>query len=824
MPSSRNWNLMLMIMLLILFFMIKSNKAKAPGLKITNGVAFEKVAPISFLHSDLVVNRALPIIDYERVATIIRNRLDELSKHTCSQISQAKDDYEKPYLIRTHDVDFTKAARTCEIYGGYLPSLHDQDALIEFQLLLKEHDQEIPPKIWAGIIQDFPAKTYYYHRGGTFVRDTTSTPPDYTYLDHYCTANVRPIKKVDDSRNYDTAYEWYYDRDLTLNIQHPQCQTPKKEYYPAICIVPPREKTVRTAETLHEYCTTIARKHTRDLISVYNEFRPMLKQIDTLSIVTSNIGFGHKHRSQHQSVRRAITDTSSKIKIKQTPLCLTPINQTDLPFCQANAHRQRQKRLVSVALSAFGIARTIASEVNGQLQIQDLHQRLDDTNIRLDKVEGTLLDYSKELQLINDMTNKLQSRTDALERAINGLMQVQVIDDSFSKIIKRLYLHVRLVKNVVKGLIEKRTTTHILPYEDLSVLDSVLRREGIESYTSKDYNQMSAEITHANRTSLLLRIIIPLWEIEQYTVYKAYPIPDLSYKLIPRIEEQIVIMTSDKRQYATISDAQLSNCLSRGCKRPTLIKQSQLSTCGVAQILGKDTEYCQWDTYLPNSYFTRTEKGFIYAIPNPYNAIIKCPNNQQHDRQISNTGFLEIPAGCKASLLSLQGMHSVDITGPSGILEVAEVSVSEILDFIAKNVESPIEIRTTEFHSFKRMITTTLEDYQLVVTAYRNKHEIAIIVGILTTVLFCIIGLSCFYLKLYALEKTLPKDYHFKHVKEWLFYCCGRRAQYNVTSCDENVNMEDLRKYEVDEEEEMDTRTSSSNSTSQPQYDASTQN
>ena len=767
---------------------------KSTAIHIENGVAFEKVTPLHFVHSDLIVTRDLTILHFDQVLDKTRGRLERFKFDICGSLREAQQQLLLPRSIFTQSVVFSDAQRACTKEGGYLPSLATPEDREEVKQLLNTITTELPRYLWAGLSKSQTKKSYYWQKDNSFARDSTAIN-EFVHITGSCQHEYKYMHSIDEMLQYDYNWLWYLDHNATIFGRSPSCTTngqtnPK---YPAFCILPKRQQSVDITKKLEYYCEVIGGKHVEDLTVLKREITPLFNNLNKIiKQQKKDIGLVHSIANQHRPTRS-----------------INHYNCNDnMTFhdCQ----QQREKRFITT-VTTLGIARTVTSEIMGQVQLSNLNSRLDDHKIRLDILNGTVLDYKDELDRISHQTEAISKRLSLLEQQVDSLIRLQLISESFAKIIEHLYLHFNIVKNVITGLMEKRTTTHVLPYEDLGTLDTLLHDHKALSVTTKDYTRMTSELIKANFTHLTVQITIPLWETTAYNVYKLYTIPDLHHKLIPQSDEKIVVLSPDSRQYASLTDAQLTFCLTDGCKKPPLIKHTQLSTCGVAQIIGKDTNLCKWDYYPPPVFFERTERGFIYALPHKYNAQIKCPTKYEDYPRviIEKSGFMEIPPGCKITLLSLKDTHSVDISGPRGELEAAELTTRNVSQLQSSDIVAPIAARTTEFYSLKQHFSDKLDNYAIIITAYKHQNTISLIIGITIALFVSIITTFCVYKRTIFLENQLIAEERRKSfIKNCLkcFKCC-QKTEYTPANInyDIDINIEnDPHAMELTESEDVD--------------------
>ena len=791
-------NKVIYITILLLELVLIKVKSETPNdLKITNGVAFEKVTPLSFIHSDLVVNRVIPIFDFATNINTIKIQVHNTEIKACGFVQDAYDNLKKLRTKFTKPLRFEDAHTACESLGGYLPSIAKPFDLDEYRQASYPIKTELPQMIWAGVIRDSYKRAYFYHRDQSFVRDTTSMKR-YIFINHNCHFQTREMHTADELINSDNNYYWYYDSNNTLYHRNPACQHEQQEYpqFKALCIIPPKSHAIKVAETLKRYCELITRKHLYNLNTLKWEIKPLFDSLDTIIQKQSIYGFVHKLKESKRPVRSLVTDNNKTPKVLNFT-CPPPIHVRNIKNCKLQTNSTRQSRSAfAVGLATFGIARAITQDVLGQIQINDLEFRLDDAVVRLDQLNNSVLNIADQIQTIDKKAALLELRLDAIESQVKGMMRLRIIDESFTKIVNNLYTHYLTIRNVITSLMERRTTVHVMPFNDLSILDALLRKQHIFSYTTKDYTKMETELVEVNRTHLSISIIIPLWENDKYMVYRVYPIPDLSYKLIPKIDANIVVMTPNNKQFTSLTFAQLGACLTNGCKRPPLSKQTQLSACGAGQIIGKSTDGCTWENFGPKRYFAQTERGFLFAVPNRYHVKVTCHNLPSFDTTIDKTGFLEIPAGCTADILSLTGSHSITIDGPKGFLEVDQIKSANIAELFVENVLAPVRVRMDEMYSFKKHITESIANYEILVDVYREQHTVALVLGGTIITLICCIMACCAYNKTTFLEHQLvPKKHQAHYFRKCKVWCPSNVRHYYYNSDDGN-EIENDKKHE----------------------------
>ena len=360
-------------------------------------------------------------------------------------------------------------------------------------------------------------------------------------------------------------------------------------------------------------------------------------------------------------------------------------------------------------------------------------------------------------------------------------MSMDFIDNSIERVFEYLHTHYLRVRDIVKSITERRATYDILPFKDLRTLDSLLLKNRIEGQTTKDYSRISAELLTVNHTYITIRITVPLWDVTPYRIYKFYAIPDLKYKLVPMLQETVAVVAPDNRQFAVLTEAQLAECLSDGCEKPPMTRQTQLSHCGAAQIIDKSTDACSWQHYVPEHYFAKTEHGFLYAVPHKYHATILCPKGVGYASSIRKTGYMDIPPGCVATLSSTETTHSIDIQGPKGILEVKEMVAHQVRVQETDGTLSPVSARTSDFYSLRIHVTDSLQQYEINSNAQRQENLIiSIILGSIAVVVVSI-GLFILTKRQRILESQIYQTYQPAINHTCLKYCCLWLPVYDST-------------------------------------------
>ena len=274
---------------------------------------------------------------------------------------------------------------------------------------------------------------------------------------------------------------------------------------------------------------------------------------------------------------------------------------------------------------------------------------------------------------------------------------------------------------------------------------------------------------------------MPLRDEEQYQVYKLYAIPDLKYQLKPRLEEKLVVMNHDSTRYMELTEMELFQCRTSGCNKPSLVRLSSISECGVAQILNKTTDTCGWEPISHDVSIIQTEKGVLYSIPNAYSCSVSC--NKQFAKRItvSNAGFIKLAPGCEATMLNLHGHQTYKIEGPPMIINLEKIEPIRFFDEMRmRKITSPVAKRLSEVYVIKKALDESISTYQ-VISEHRNKITryagliIFAAISVIGTIMVCAICLIC--KRIGSMGNTT--------LGQWLFPCCCNQTTNSESAINE---------------------------------------
>ena len=584
-------------LLLIVIILLSLNKARE--LKLTNGVAYEHLTTMNFIHNDIVINREIPILDFETELGHIFSEVVHLQNYGCNPIRDYYKQQTKVDYFLTGPIHYKDAAKSCEASGAYLPSLGDKHSASEFEELFEELGSGFPEKMFAGIIKDTQVRAYLFQGDKSPVRES-SRYIEYYYINKDCRIEHRRTRYIDDETyKHDDGFAWYYNKNNTLTCANMHCKDMKIPLQPAVCLKHANHQNLEVTNALGVKCDTIAKTFMQQITSFMSKMRPMFEELQILLANNSqatNLNYGPADEL-FRAVREVYEDIPIEIPENNTRIIRMP-------------DEFRPKRGGGAVLLTAGIVRTIAA-IAGYRRLQSLHSRLDDQHIRLDQLNGTLLDYSNELSSVKESLAYLTDRVGNLESQLLGLIKLDTLSISLTRILNNILMHYEKVRKIVTSLVEKRATVDVLPLPDLLAIDSVLAHNMIKCRTTKDYTRIIAEFKTATTTHMSIRIIVPLWDLNDYEVYKIYALPDLHYQLRPKIEGDVAVLSHDKRQYSIITGSQLASCLAQGCERPPCYNSHNYHVVASHKLLENHLIFVIGSILLQEQYLKRPNLDFF---------------------------------------------------------------------------------------------------------------------------------------------------------------------------------------------------------------------
>ena len=274
------------------------------------------------------------------------------------------------------------------------------------------------------------------------------------------------------------------------------------------------------------------------------------------------------------------------------------------------------------------------------------------------------------------------------------------------------------------------------------------------------------------------------------SIYKFYALPDLAARQIPKLEHDTFIIDKDQLHYFPIDEVMLSGCYKFPCKKPSLIRQTSVAGCGIAQFMGASLETCPWEQFAAPYLFHQTMEGFVYAIRVAYKVVTNCSGKRYRSKtvegKIMGYGYKKISPGCRTTLHPIgQGQGgSIRIEGPLGTLSVMveDLDKLKVKDTIFTEAISIIQaprftnmrnlsIIRNDFNASIYETFSKIKHLQKIKTKIFDSHKKRITNIIAITILSGIIGAVILIIIIVCLYKRLSAI-------KTLIYCSQQTAKF----------------------------------------------
>jgi len=186
----------------------------------------------------------------------------------------------------------------------------------------------------------------------------------------------------------------------------------------------------------------------------------------------------------------------------------------------------------------------------------------------------------------------------------------------------------------------------------------------------KPISELTSDVDQVTHQSFRLTTTIPVYEKEDFFLYRIFAIPDLTHGFVPEIPNPLVAMRDRGSTFIPLTELQLSLCQKNGCRAPAKETATTFAPCGVAQIVGQAITNCAWRPYADKHYITKYPQGLVFRFKTNATATVQCAEGLLTDFVLQDAGVLELPPGCKATI-HYQGLQS-HIDGPNQIMEARQ--------------------------------------------------------------------------------------------------------------------------------------------------------
>lgn len=282
-------------------------------------------------------------------------------------------------------------------------------------------------------------------------------------------------------------------------------------------------------------------------------------------------------------------------------------------------------------------------------------------SILLDQLQVTT---SRLTQQVNDLAGRVNS-LDRKFLFLSSMFQASSILNMLRSVVDRtrdaMDHGFLILEHIVDKSLTSETSAHLLPADQIRKVQvevSILSNAIIDP----EYQRMKSVIVSDPDNPEYLRAIVNVAALSRkhYELVELVPVPLFKGNQViqPSLSHKAAILNNEEGLFIPLDPREMNNCIkNEHCLTTGPELRTNTLSCGIPQFFDWQKDKCDFESVLSNGIFLKRlgADGIIFSVREEVSAQLFCSAIPSHMRTLTNSGVLQMPAGCNLVITTANG-------------------------------------------------------------------------------------------------------------------------------------------------------------------------